>query len=187
MKYSQFHSRSRGFTMVEILVAISIITILSTIAVFAYQRVNDQVNEKRATTQIKMIESSLDELSLDLGKFDSNELSLYGLSSADVADGYPSGDGSDTSTSSVFKLLGGYDSNSEIIDGVQSYANYLDPNGSNTSLLGNSGGTPILQDPYGNPYRYRDGSDPQAQNPDFDLWSLGKDEIEGTPDDIKNW
>ncbi len=40
-------------------------------------------------------------------------------------------------------------------------------------------------DPWGRPYRYRY---PGAQNPaDYDLFSLGPDGSEGTPDDIVSW
>jgi general secretion pathway protein G len=41
-----------------------------------------------------------------------------------------------------------------------------------------------ILDPYRNPYRYRS---PGVNNPDFDLWSLGHDGVEGTGDDINNW
>jgi hypothetical protein len=33
--------------------------------------------------------------------------------------------------------------------------------------------TTTIKDPWGNEYRYRKGTN--AQNPDFDLWSCGKD------------
>jgi general secretion pathway protein G len=44
-----------------------------------------------------------------------------------------------------------------------------------------------LQDPWGNEYQYRQ---PGEHNPDFDLWSYGRDGVEGGegPDaDITNW
>lgn len=39
-------------------------------------------------------------------------------------------------------------------------------------------------DPWGRPYKYIFGS---KHNNDYDLFSLGKDGIENTPDDIGNW
>jgi hypothetical protein len=52
-----------------------------------------------------------------------------------------------------------------------------------------------ITDPWGNGYRYRKGND--AQNPDFDLWSIGKDgktnatspamTIDENKDDIRNF
>ena len=41
-----------------------------------------------------------------------------------------------------------------------------------------------IQDPWGRPYRYRKGDD--AQNPDFDLWSAGKDGLTQPEDPEKN-
>ncbi len=42
-----------------------------------------------------------------------------------------------------------------------------------------------LFDPWGNPYQYRR---PGKHNPDtYDIYSLGPDGKEGTPDDIGNW
>jgi type II secretory pathway pseudopilin PulG len=52
-----------------------------------------------------------------------------------------------------------------------------------------------ILDPWGSPYRYRKGTN--AQNPDFDLWSIGKDgktnetnpstTLEENQDDIRNF
>lgn len=41
-----------------------------------------------------------------------------------------------------------------------------------------------FQDPWGRPYQYRS---PGLHNPDYDLFSLGPDGVEGTTDDINNW
>ena len=56
-------------------------------------------------------------------------------------------------------------------------------------LLNEEKGTRYLRklsnDPWGRPFHYRY---PGAHNPDFyDLWSNGKDAIEGTKDDIANF
>ena len=43
----------------------------------------------------------------------------------------------------------------------------------------------LQDDPWGNPYQYRF---PGVKNPQsYDLYSLGPDGTEGTPDDIGNW
>jgi general secretion pathway protein G len=43
----------------------------------------------------------------------------------------------------------------------------------------------LPKDPWGNPYQY---VCPGIHNPDsFDVWSLGPDGANGTPDDIGNW
>ena len=56
-------------------------------------------------------------------------------------------------------------------------------------LMNNEHGQKYLEkmpnDPWGRPYHYRY---PGVNNPSsYDLWSDGKDGIEGTPDDIANW
>jgi general secretion pathway protein G len=43
----------------------------------------------------------------------------------------------------------------------------------------------VGSDPWGNPYEYRSPGTHHAQ--DYDLWSLGPDEADGTDDDITNW
>jgi general secretion pathway protein G len=58
------------------------------------------------------------------------------------------------------------------------------------ALISDKGKGPYLKkglpnDPWGRPYRYRN---PGVRNPgSYDLWSLGKDGIEGTSDDIANY
>jgi general secretion pathway protein G len=39
-------------------------------------------------------------------------------------------------------------------------------------------------DPWGNPYRYKS---PGTHRPDFDLYSTGRDGVEGSQDDVGNW
>jgi general secretion pathway protein G len=41
-----------------------------------------------------------------------------------------------------------------------------------------------LVDPWGRPYQYRL---PGKHNPEFDVFSLGPDGVEGTEDDVGNW
>jgi hypothetical protein len=58
------------------------------------------------------------------------------------------------------------------------YLNELDPRATKQGwVTTTTAATPAaslkILDPWGNNYRYRKGSN--AQNPDFDLWSMGKD------------
>lgn len=44
---------------------------------------------------------------------------------------------------------------------------------------------PVPADPWGNPYRYEY---PGRHNADLpDIWSVGKDGVDGTEDDVNNW
>ncbi|RMF93359.1 MAG: type II secretion system protein GspG [Candidatus Schekmanbacteria bacterium] len=45
-------------------------------------------------------------------------------------------------------------------------------------------GKKIPKDPWGSEYNYLS---PGVNNPDYDLWSNGKDKISGTEDDIQSW
>jgi len=44
--------------------------------------------------------------------------------------------------------------------------------------------TDVPNDPWGRPYLY---SSPGRNNPDYDVWSVGPDGVDGTADDIGNW
>ena len=70
------------------------------------------------------------------------------------------------------------------------YLNELDPRkGSSRMVKKTDSDVPPknlkLLDPWGRPYRYRKGYG--AENPDFDLWSIGPDGKDNTEDDIRNW
>ena len=57
-------------------------------------------------------------------------------------------------------------------------------------LQGPKGKAPTkIVDPFGNTWNYKGGSINKMtmKNPDFDLWSKGRDGKEDTDDDINNW
>jgi prepilin-type N-terminal cleavage/methylation domain-containing protein len=170
-------SSAQGFTLVEILVTVSIIVVLMgmTFGIGKVALENAAVN--KAASQIKLFESKLQEYEADTGEF-------------------PPGNGSNRSSVSLYEEL--YE------DGIQNdgkvYMPELDPEQSDQFSKIENG---LIYDPFKtHPYFYMRGVDENgeiksgAYNPDFDLWSLGPnkegrgeggDSDEATDDDITNW
>jgi type II secretory pathway pseudopilin PulG len=169
------HSRrigSAAFTLIEVLAVIAIIMILAGIVVggmeYAKQR---QANEK-ARVQIALLSKAIEEYKMDMGVYPGTD------DNTAIA-----GDVSEQIYQALFKY--GYDyteSASPPTDwdnkATKIYLNQLDPRNNKQGWLpkttASTPGTSIkISDPWKNGYRYRKGSN--AQNPDFDLWSTGKD------------
>ncbi len=189
MKLNQTR-RSRqapGFTMVELMVVISIIVVLAALTFgglgFAKQK---QATEK-AKAQIKMLETSLEEYKLDFAAYPVVE----------------SGNGSNE----LFKALY-WDSDNDgsgvgADDDQKIYLPELDPTskkqGWNSSNVASA--TNTILDPWKQEYNYRSGKtktgeiNTACRNPDFDLWSNGPDMLPGndeakdkpSQDNITNW
>lgn len=155
----------KGFTLVEMLVTITIIVILAGLSLGGFNFVaNKQANET-AKVQISLLANALEEYKLDNGTF-------------------PPGDGNPGSTTNLYTSL--YKNGVDSSNPEEIYLSDLDPNNDRQKWIESSGGTIKILDPWRQEYIYRNGSDASAKNPDFDLISKGKDGILGTPDDITN-
>lgn len=169
------HSRrigSAAFTLIEVLAVIAIIMILAGILVggmeYAKQR---QANEK-ARVQIALLSKGIEEYKVDMGVYP-------GTDDNTAIDG----DVSEQLYQALFK--DGYDYTdpatppSPWTKATKIYLNQLDPRNNKQGWLPRLKPTdplptdPKISDPWKNGYRYRKGNN--AQNPDFDLWSMGKD------------
>ena len=196
-----------AFTLIEVMAVITIIVILAGLVVGGMSFVNERQAKNKAQVQIALISKALEEYKLDMGS--------YPLT-AEVPGTYIVAAGSATS-SILFKALY-WDSDNDSA-GVPAdtdqkiYIPDLDPATSKQGwTTGTAGASTIITDPWGNQYCYRsairgsgivaekntDGTvkmNTNTQNPDFDLWSMGKDgkTMTGTPsnttnkDDIKNF
>lgn len=176
-------SSKRGFSLVELLVVISIIAILATIAIVAATQVKGKQAEKLTRVRIKDASNRVEEYAND-----NNGL-------------YPVGD--DISSSIIYNALSGdFTGQGDDPTGQVYWSELLqnDPN-----LVGTLSNEKVILDGFGQSLRYRSGRDeqgeidPAARNDgSFDLWSIGKDglpaglnvdsneETDETQDDIWN-
>ena len=179
----------RGFTLVELLTVVTIIVILSGMVVGVSAFVQRKAAVDRAKAQLATFNLKIIEYKNDAGGFlpPTSEEDVEARSGIIIYKMlYGDGIGADgiAGTADDGALDGRPD------EGAVVYLADLDPNNNNQNLINERGGeVPVeLVDPWGNPWRFRNQKgDPNQENPDFDLWSLGPDGKNGTADDIKNW
>ena len=177
----------RGFTLVELLTVVTIIVVLSGMVI----GVSSFVSRKSAIDKAK-VQMGLFNMSIESYKTDAGFLPVTTEEDTEAESGliiyrmlYCDGVGPDgiAGTADDGALDGRPD------EGLTPYLADLDPNTNPRSLIEKRGTLPVaVVDPWGNSWRFRNQrGDPDQQNPDFDLWSLGPDGKNGTADDIKNW
>jgi prepilin-type N-terminal cleavage/methylation domain-containing protein len=166
-----------AFTLVELLAVITIIVILAGIVVGGLSHVRDKQAREKAKVQVSMLERAIDEYKLDMGAFPGTGMNFGGLANDE--------DGASSEVLYTALFYDGWqytDPATPPTDWKKATSIYLaelDPRSSQVGWL-----TPVgpddpppanlkIKDPWGQDYRYRVGN--IAQNPDFDLWSMGKD------------
>jgi len=152
----------QGFTLIEMLVTITIIVILAGLSLGGFNFVTSKQANEKAKVQISLLSNALEEYKLDNGTFPTSSGGTNVLYTALYKEGV------DNPTTKEIYLA------------------ELDPNNDRQGWMDNTGGTVTIVDPWGVEYIYRNGSDVNAKNPDFDLISKGKDGVVGTTDDITN-
>ena len=177
-------SSFRGFTLVELLVVVTIIVILSSLVVGVTAFVQRKSAVDRAKVQMELMNLGLTKYAIEAGGWPSEEdktgLILYRMLFGDGL-----GEDGIAGTADDGALDGSPDKGATI------HLADLDPKSNKQKMLEfREGNIPSkVVDPWGNAWRFRALGDdnPDQQNPDFDLWSLGPDGKSKTPDDIKNW
>jgi prepilin-type N-terminal cleavage/methylation domain-containing protein len=176
-----------AFTLIEVMAVITIIVILAGLVVGGMSFVNERQAKNKAQVQMALISKALEEYKLDMGTYPPTTNKTGSLTTA-----------AGTSTSSIlYQALfkDGYDYTlnatppANWTKATKIYLPDLDPTSTKqgwvTTLTIVGANLPIT-DPWGNQYCYRtatgtppaSGSAPvnaNTQNPDFDLWSMGKD------------
>jgi len=186
-----------GFTIVELLITVTIMILLAGMIVGGFAFVRDRQARDTAKVQIALLSRGLDEYRLDMG--------VYPGASTELGEDAFGGDATSANGENsqvLYRALfyQGWDFvEQDRPNGWPSHAatkiflSELDPNDGSQGWLDRiTGSTPPdnlrIIDPWGNPYRYRVGD--HAMNPDFDLWSTGKDGLtvpgaSGSPYDPK--
>lgn len=161
-----------AFTLIELMVTITIIVILAGLVIAGTGYVNDRQARSQARVQIALLEKAIQEYHMDMGRYP-----------GEAANTPATGDVSEELYQALFYDGWYYQENNKPRDAGSATKIYLPELDPRTSRMGwvdrvtnpNSpppARIPIL-DPWGNNYHYRKGNN--AQNPDFDLWSHGKD------------
>jgi prepilin-type N-terminal cleavage/methylation domain-containing protein len=173
-----------GFTLLELLVVITIILILAGITVGGLKYVTAKQNNEKCKADIKLLETGLEAYKMD-----------YGVYPLEVGNG----------SQSLFDALywdTDMDGSPIAADPTQKiYVSELDPSNVKAKWTMAQGSSHRIVDPWSSDYNYRRGlsqdgktPNPDAKNPDFDIWSAGPDGV-FTPtdsaqtdrDNINNW
>ena len=171
-----------AFTLIEMMAVVTIIVILARLVVGGMGFVQDRQAKEKAKVQIALLSRALEEYKLDMGTYPATP-NVASITST-----------TGTGTSATYLWLplfkDGYDYTNPATPptpwtkATRIYCPDLNPISSNQGWVtkGTMPATSTVLDPWGNEYCYRTatpltGTTPNAAtlNPDFDLWSMGKD------------
>lgn len=143
----------------ELVVVVALIVLLAALTMGGMSFMEQKKARETARIQIKLLENAIQDYHSDNRSYPENS-NAEGLNGSEA----------------LYKALyqDPFDADTKV------YLAELDPD---THAEGKGGqawvrrnaATSEIVDPWGNPYRYRSGDSPGAVNPDFDLWSTGKD------------
>lgn len=196
MKTSSRPNRA-GFTLIELMAVITIIVILAGLVVGGLGYVNEKQARSKAQVQIQLLSKALEEYKLDFGYYPESGNTTSGTGKSSIL-----------YTKLFFE---GYQASTGVADttglrATRIYLPDLDPRYSKQGWVTTTTATvptanlPV-NDPWGFEYRYRTArqingtANAATINPDFDLWSAGKDNAStpGSPaatnnrDDVTNF
>ena len=155
-----------GFTLIELMTVITIIILLAGLVVGGMGFVSDRQAKEKARVQIALLSKALEEYKLDNGTYPPTSNS-------------PTGTNQSTRLYNALYLDGAKDSTNT----KRIYLPQLDPvTGKQGWTTGSSStSSSKIYDPWNNEYCYRTATNSSGaanadtQNPDFDLWTMGKD------------
>jgi type II secretory pathway pseudopilin PulG len=164
-----------AFSLIEMLAVISIIIILASLVVGGLGFVNERQAKEKAKVQMALLANALADYKLDNGAYPATPNS-------------PKGEGSSYILFTALYWDSNNDGKGAPVGNAQGdvdqkvYLQSLDPaNNKQGWTSGTASPTTKIYDPWGNEYRYRSSLDSagktntDTQNPDYDLWTVGKD------------
>ena len=176
---------SSGFTLIELMVVMTIIAILSGIVLGTSNYANQKAMKGRAQAEIAALENALESYKNDKGQ--------YPVSATQVHFPY-NNPASIVGAKTLFTALSGNSAGTGLIPDATNRAYFTELNeGKNGNVKKDtSDSTYYFIDPYGFPYCYISGNTAiQTNRATFDLWSLGPDALteyaKDKEDDIGNW
>lgn len=175
-----------AFTLIELMAVVTIIVILAGIVVGGMGFVNEKQAREKARVQIALLSKALEEYKLEMGSYPGTSINFGGGTATEIG-----GDYSKILYTALFYEGYQYTNPATPPDNWTNKATKiflpeLDPRNNKQGWVDTTTSTTptanqYIRDPWGNPYLYRVGtladgtSNKNAQNPDFDLWSKGKD------------
>lgn len=156
MKTRSLLNRHPGFTLIEMLVTITIIVALAGLSLGGFRFIESKKANTQAEIQIRLLEKAIEDYKFDNGVYPSSDTGTSGSNSLYLALYY---DGAQDPPLNEGKI----------------YLPQLDPENNKQGWTLGEEADVVLVDPWGNEYIYRTSENIEAVNPDFDLLSKGKD------------
>ncbi len=174
MKINPRHGKA-AFSLIELMAVITIIVILAGLVVGGMGYITEKQAKSTAVVQIALISKTLEEYKSDFGAYPATVNSTDGLKNSEVLFKALYWDSDNDSQGAAIGTAAG-DPDQKM------YLPDLDPASNKQGwTTGNPSATTKITDPWLKEYRYRSALSPtgaanaDTQNPDFDLWSSGKD------------
>jgi len=169
-----------AFSLIELMAVIAIMVILASMVVGGMGFVFERQAKEKARVQIALLTKAIEEYKLDNGSYPATENSVDGSGNTNI----------------LFNALY-YAGAADATGATKIYLPELNPTTSKQGWTsGTATATTKIMDPWKHEYHYRSAvnssgtANTNTQNPDFDLWSTGKDGVNDPgklKDDIRNF
>ena len=187
MKKANF-ARDRAFSMIELMVVVSVMIVLAGLLIAALPGIQTKVNRNKVLTFMAEIENGLSKYQIDFGAYPQNPAPGGGAGRTQA--------GIKGSSILYQELSGDRDLDGEVDENEEIYVPKLDYDSNlnaNPQRSTSAGGQYLVVDAFGNPMMYLadppniDDDDRNTRNATYDLWSFAEGEEEDEIKHIANW